>query len=147
KETTCNIGIVEGGIASNVVMPSVKIVFEARSLDEEKLDHLIKNVREVFEVEARKMNGGLNFNVKKGTPGFFIDENEEVIKEFKKKCEENNIECKIKPCGGGSDTNIFNKEGIKSVILGVGMEKVHTKEEYIKIEDLENMEKLLLSLI
>mgnify|MGYP002288896913 CR=1 FL=1 len=37
-----------------------------------------------------------------------------------------------------SDTNILNKNGIKSVNLGIGMKKAHTLEEYIAIEDLIN---------
>ena len=49
--------------------------------------------------------------------------------------------------GGGSDTNIYNSKGIPSVNLGIGMSKVHTKEEFIKIEDMVGCTKLLLSII
>lgn len=35
EETTANIGIVKGGIATNIVMPELEIVAEARSLSEE----------------------------------------------------------------------------------------------------------------
>jgi len=35
------------------------------------------------------------------------------------------------PSGGGSDANIFNKKGLPSAVLSVGMEKVHTVDEYI----------------
>ena len=33
---------------------------------------------------------------------------------------------------------MINKNGIKSVNLGIGMKKAHTLEEYIAIEDLIN---------
>ena len=38
EETTANIGIVKGGEATNIVMPELEIIAEARSLDEGKLD-------------------------------------------------------------------------------------------------------------
>ena len=47
------------------------------------------------------------------------------------------IEVKVTSSGGGSDANYFNQYGIKTVNLGIGMSNVHTKDEYIKIKDLE----------
>jgi len=39
------------------------------------------------------------------------------------------------PSGGGSDANIFNKKGLPSAVLSVGMEKVHTVDEYILVKN------------
>ena len=44
---------------------------------------------------------------------------------------------------GGSDANVFNGNGIKAVNLATGMAKVHTTEEYITIENLNNTAKLV----
>ncbi len=49
-----------------------------------------------------------------------------------------NIDAKTGSTGGGSDTNILNKNGLKAVNLGIGMKNAHTLEEYIAIEDLFN---------
>ncbi len=49
--------------------------------------------------------------------------------------------------GGGSDANIFNNLGIACANLGIGMKKVHTTEEFIKVEDLVNIARLLLEII
>ena len=40
--------------------------------------------------------------------------------------------------GGGSDSNIFAKQGFNSIIIGIGMYKVHTTEEYLELADLYN---------
>ena len=40
------------------------------------------------------------------------------------------IEPLITSTGGGSDTNIFNLNGIDSVVLATGMSKVHTTNEF-----------------
>ncbi len=46
------------------------------------------------------------------------------------------VEPKTQSTGGGSDANIFNGKGLKTVNLSTGMAKVHTTEEYIKITDM-----------
>ena len=49
--------------------------------------------------------------------------------------------------GGGSDANIYNQKGIPSVVLGTGMTKVHTKEETIKVDNLNKTAELCLELL
>ena len=43
----------------------------------------------------------------------------------------------LEESGGGSDANHFNTYGVPTVVLAVGMEKAHTKEEYIEEKDLQ----------
>lgn len=49
--------------------------------------------------------------------------------------------------GGGSDANIMVLHGIKPLVVGVGMTKVHTGEEYITIEDLNRSAELIVDLM
>jgi tripeptide aminopeptidase len=42
---------------------------------------------------------------------------------------------------------VFNKKGLSSVALAVGMEKVHTVDEYILVKNLKNTAKYVLSII
>ena len=57
------------------------------------------------------------------------------------------IEPLVTQGGGGSDANIYNQKGIPSVVLGTGMTKVHTKEEIIKVENLNKTAELCLELL
>ena len=57
------------------------------------------------------------------------------------------IEPLVTQGGGGSDANIYNQKGIPSVVLGTGMTKVHTKEETIKVENLNKTAELCLELL
>jgi tripeptide aminopeptidase len=57
------------------------------------------------------------------------------------------INIQTKRGGGGSDANIFNEHGIKTVIIGTGMQKVHTKQEFVKIKDLVLGGELLLEVL
>ena len=52
------------------------------------------------------------------------------------------IEPNIVPGGGGSDANIMNRNGIEAVVLGTGMSKVHTTNEFIEVKQLENTAEL-----
>jgi len=48
--------------------------------------------------------------------------------------------------GGGSDANVHNQHGIVALNIGVGMEKVHTTSEQLRIEDMYNCARLCLQL-
>ena len=137
-ETTANIGIVKGGIATNIVMPELEIVAEARSLSEEKLDAQTNHMVETFKNADKEFGAEIEIEVKRAYGPFNIDETDEIVQLAKKAFSNMNIEGKTASTGGGSDTNILNKNGIKSVNLGIGMKKAHTLEEYIAIEDLIN---------
>jgi tripeptide aminopeptidase len=49
--------------------------------------------------------------------------------------------------GGGSDANIFNAHGIATVILGTGMQSVHSTNEYIHLEDMVRTVQLIMEII
>ena len=66
---------------------------------------------------------------------------------MKKACENINLKCELKSSGGGSDANVYNAKGYIAINLAVGMSKVHTTEEYIKIDDLVEMSKLTLEIV
>ena len=53
----------------------------------------------------------------------------------------------VEGTGGGSDANYFNAFGLPCVVLGMGMNKVHTTEENIKIADLVKMAEFVVAII
>ena len=139
-------------------MPELEIVAEARSLSEEKLDESdaakifdlvaeqaeekldaqTNHMVETFKNADKEFGAEIEIEVKRAYGPFNIDETDEIVQLAKKAFSNMNIEGKTASTGGGSDTNILNKNGIKSVNLGIGMKKAHTLEEYIAIEDLIN---------
>jgi len=138
KETTANIGIVKGGVATNVVMPELEIAAEARSLSEEKLDIQTNHMIETFKKAAKEFGAEIDIQVNRAYGPYTIEENDEIVLLAKKALANMNITAKTGSTGGGSDTNVLNKNGIKAVNLGIGMKKAHTLEEYIAIEDIYN---------
>ena len=90
------------------------------------------------ENAAKEFGAEIEIDVNRAYGPFNIDENDEIVELAKKAFSNMNIEGKTASTGGGSDTNILNKNGLKAVNLGIGMKKAHTLEEYIAIEDLIN---------
>lgn len=147
EETTANVGIIKGGNATNIVCPEVIINAEARSLKNEKLaiqtDHMVK----CFEESCKSFGAECNIEVERAYDAYLIEKDDKFLEYTRKVMETVGLEPKEVSSGGGSDTNIYNSKGIKALNLGIGMEKCHTLEEYIKVEDLVKTSKVVLNLI
>ncbi|MDI6861246.1 MAG: M20/M25/M40 family metallo-hydrolase [Caldisericia bacterium] len=137
EETTANIGIIKGGNATNVVPDFVEVHGEARSRDENKLLKLTDEIIKIFIEETEKGGGGkLDYYLNREYNGYKFSEDDKLIVLIKRVFDSLNIKPIVRPTMGGSDSNIFHEKGIKTIVLSCGMMNVHTKEEYIRIEDL-----------
>jgi tripeptide aminopeptidase len=142
-ETTNNIGIIEGGKATNIIPAKVKIKAEARSHNEKKLLDITKAMSDALLDAAKKhtvdgTTGSVDIKVMQEYRSFHLDEADELVKLSEEACRKVGIEHKTSVGGGGSDANIFNYHGIKTAIAGTGMQNVHTLQESIRISDLVN---------
>lgn len=138
EETTCNIGIIGGGVATNVVPDLVEIEGDVRSRSNEKLEAIREEVVSTICNAVEKFGGKVTAEVEHKYSGFFIDTNSTVVKLAERACELHGFTPDITQTGGGSDANFFNAYGVPCVILGVGMKNVHTVDEFLKEEDLYN---------
>lgn len=146
-ETTANIGIIKGGQATNIICDRLEIKAEARSRDERKLEEQTRHMKECFEQAAAKFGGSVEFDAKLEYPAFNIEESDSIIKILKKAASDAGIELKLEATDGGSDTNIINGKGIQAVDLSVGMDKVHSVEEQLKIDDMVKAAEFLVAIV
>ncbi len=147
EETTANIGSINGGGATNIVTPEVIIAAEARSLDNSKLSAQSNHMKACFEAAAEKFGAKVEVDVVRMYNAFAVDESDEIVKITKEACANIGVEGFTASTGGGSDTNVFNGNGIKAINLGIGERKPHTLEEHIYIKDLTKVSELVLELI
>ena len=147
EETTANIGVINGGEGTNIVMPLVEIKAEARSLREDKLDAQTSHMVAAFEKAAADFGGKVEMDIERMYPPFHVEENDEIVVKVKEAFSQIGIEGYTASTGGGSDTNILNANGIKAVNLGIGEKKAHTLEEHIHIIDLVNSAKVVTQII
>ena len=147
EETTANIGRIEGGSVTNIVAPEVIVKAEARSLDNDKLNAQSEHMVLCFEEAAKEFGAVVESEVVRMYSAFSVDENDPIVKITMKACENIGIKPFTASSGGGSDTNIFNANGITSINLGIGEKKPHTLEEHLYIKDLVASSELVLELI
>ncbi|PMP60793.1 MAG: peptidase T [Caldimicrobium thiodismutans] len=153
QETTMNIGKINGGKYINIVPDFAIAEGEIRSHHEEKLENLKKQIettiREVIESYPKRFqdlpSGEVNFT--RVFKAFHIEEKDPLLEIVKKAGERIGLTMSLKKKEGGSDANVFNERGIKCVILGTGMQKVHTTEEFIRIKDLLNSARLVFEIV
>ncbi len=136
EETTANIGVIRGGQATNIVPDKVELLGEARSRTQNKLEAQVAHMKDITERAAEKYGAQAEVNTKLMYPAFSFKAEDSVIQLAQRAADSMGIPTKLVPSGGGSDANIINGYGIPTINLGIGMEKVHSVEEYIRIDDL-----------
>ena len=141
NETTCSIGIISGGSATNIVPDLVIIEGEVRSHNPEKLEEITQRMitaveETVSEYTLDDFQATADIDVKTEYHSFRLAEDHPVVQLSNAACVKINIPSTANIGGGGSDVNIFNKNGLEMAICGTGMENVHTVDEYILLDSL-----------
>ncbi len=136
EETTANIGTISGGNATNVVADFAEVLVETRSLKNEKLAEMTQLIVDNFEKTAKEFGAEVEISVNHSYDGYKLDQNLQVIALAKKAAENLGYEIVFKRSGGGSDANNFNMR-LPAVPLGTGMTNVHTTDESLSIEHLQ----------
>lgn len=136
EETTANIGVIQGGKATNIIPELVNIEGETRSIDPDKLEEQTNKIVRTLEQVAGEMGAKARVETELLYPRLKLEESDTAVSIAVKAAQQLGLKTSLVSTGGGSDANIFNGYGIPTVNLGIGMNKVHSTEEFIRIEDL-----------
>lgn len=155
QETTCNIGIIEGGIAINIVPNLVTVKGEVRSHDEEKLKKVTNEIISSFKGVVENYNGvsfddglpRLDIQIEKDFSRTYIPNDHPVVILACKAAENLGRKMVTKTTGGGADANIFFEKDIATGVLGTGMRDMHTVRESVRLDDMVRTTELLLEII
>ncbi|HAF06809.1 TPA: peptidase T [candidate division WOR-3] len=157
SQTTANIGVIEGGVASNIVAKRCSAKGEVRSHDDERLRYYTEKIKEAVYNAVNKnriilpdgsvKTANCKIEVEKAYSAMYVKEDEPVLQRAIDVYKNLKIPYRILTGGGGSDANIFNEHGIKTVIIGTGMKNVHTVDEYILEEDLVTVTNIILGIM
>jgi tripeptide aminopeptidase len=145
-ETTANIGKINGGVARNIVPENTKIMLEARSLKESKLEKITEKMIGSLKRASDDTGCKLKYKLIREYDGFNIGPEEIPLKIALNAIKEIGIDPMVESSGGGSDINVFNSKGKRAVNLSSGMEDVHTNSEYVKASQLEKLAQLILEI-
>jgi tripeptide aminopeptidase len=156
EETTANIGLIEGGQATNIVPSLVTVSGEVRSHSPDKLERETRKIVTSFEAHVSAYRE--SFPSDDGLPKLEVDVREDfsvlnishdhpVITMAEEAAASLGRKMQTKTSGGGSDANIFFGHGIVAGVLGTGMKDMHTVRESIALEDMVRSAELLLEIV
>ncbi len=154
-ETTCNIGVIEGGKAINIVPKLVTVKGEVRSHDQDKLDKVTDQIVSSFKqtianhhaISADANLPRLETQIEKDFSRTYIPDDHPVVKLACRAAENLGRGMVTKTSGGGADANIFFENNIVIGVLGTGMRDMHTVRESVALEDMVKTTELLLEII
>ncbi len=146
-ETTANLGIISGGTGTNVVCAEVNIKAEARSTVVEDLDRQVGHMVQRFEEAAREAGAQVEINHVRHYKSYHVGEDTAVVQVAQRAARNLGFSGDLRTTLGGSDANIYNVQGVPSIVVATGMDKIHTHEEYVSIKDLVDVTRLSIELI
>ena len=141
KRGTSNVGVVQGGEATNQVTDLVYVRGESRSHDPKFVVEITKAYKSAFERAARKVKsrtggcGKIKFRSKLDYGPFRLDRSEPVVRESVAAAKALGHRLKLVSVDGGLDANHMNARGLPTVTLGAGQHSPHTVDEYIVVRE------------
>jgi tripeptide aminopeptidase len=137
--TTANLGVIHGGMATNIIPPSVVIRGEARGIHPESLAAQVAHMRERFESAARALGATVDITVTRMYDSINLDENTPVVQLVQRAMRSVDVAPLMISTGGGSDANVMAGRGISVANLGFGVVGPHALDEHISVADLNRV--------
>lgn len=148
EDLTCNIGVMEGGAAINIVPPSLAIRGEMRSHDEQKLSDLIARYQSICEDVQERFPGGLvELKHVRRYNHFLVPAEQRVIQRAMEAGQALGVNPQLAAMNIGSDAHILNQHHLPTVVLGMGFHYSHSLGEFIFCEELEQVYQLVHRLV
>lgn len=156
EETTANIGVIEGGMAINIIPNLVRLKGEARSHSEEKLDrqtrHMLQCLEEAasrysLELDGKHYQAQVEARIDREYDRMDVPEDSGIVQLVRRAAQKLNVELKTMATGGGCDANVFNQKGLEVANLSTGMRGIHTVKEWLDLKDLYLSAQMVLEIV
>jgi glutamate carboxypeptidase len=146
RQTTLNVGVIQGGTVSNVVPEEAFIKVDVRVMQPgewERLESEMNHLQPVLDGTSLEITGGLN-----RPPMPFDDRMKATFEKARSIAAQIGMELKAGGTGGASDANFVAPLGIP-VLDGLGAvgEGYHSEREYIFADSLEERAKLVTAIL
>jgi tripeptide aminopeptidase len=145
--TTANVGVIEGGTATNVVAERCRVTAEARSLDERALSQQVSAMLDALTWAATEAEVDLETRVVNEFTGYRLSAKDPQLATAVRALRACGIEPETVATGGASDVNALLAGGLPSVNLCNDLFDIHTPDERIAVASLERLVDVTLALI
>ena len=150
---TANIGVINGGDATNVVTPLVTLRAEARSHDPMMRKRIVTEIETAFQSAAASLTnnaglrGRIEFESRVDYESFALPDDDPSIIAGEAAVHAVGRSPHRKISDGGLDANWLFRHGIPAVTLGCGQHNIHTSDERLIIADYLDSCRIALHLI
>ncbi len=155
-ETTANIGVVEGGMAVNIVPNQVILRGEARSHSRTKLERQTEHMkrcledaaaRHALEADGKRHTATVETKIERDYDRMDVPDSAPIVKLVLEAARNLNLEVKTQATGGGCDANVLNQKGLVVANLATGMREIHTVNEWLDLKDLYLSAQIVLEIV
>jgi len=155
-ETTANIGVIEGGMAVNIVPNSVILKGEARSHSQEKLDrqteHMLRCLQDAasrhsLELGGRQFIASIDAKIERDYDRMDVPDGAAIVQLVRAAAKNLRVDIKTLATGGGCDANVLNQKGLEVANLSTGMREIHTVKEWLDLKDLNLSAQMVLEVV
>jgi succinyl-diaminopimelate desuccinylase len=133
---TMNIGMIKGGIASNIVPDKCSVRLDRRILPGESIESVTKEIQDVID-EVKQEDGDIETNLRvlgSGAP-FETSPSEMICQIAKKTLEELKLPSEFVGFEQVSDGRFFAEKGVPTILIGPGIAKqAHTPDESLELD-------------
>lgn len=147
KETTANVGIIEGGIVRNGVPDRVIFKAECRSLTHSKAENLANEMKKTIIREVEAAGAQVDIVMNNLCKAVDIPESSFTVDLSKKALKTVGVDAKATFMTGFTDASIYNNMGIEMAVVGIGARNEHSLDEHIYVEDMEKALKMIVELL
>ncbi len=155
-ETTANLGLLEGGMAVNIVPNRVRVRGETRSRSLAKLEAQTQHMRRCFEEAAARHKataGGrehvarVDTRIERDYDRLDLPDDAPIVRLVQRAAANLGKPLQTRATGGGCDANVLNGRGLAIANLGCGMREIHTVNEWIDVKDMIATAELLVETV
>jgi len=147
NSTTLNIGKILGGESINVIPAQAILEGEIRSLDQDNVDMVLKDVEKKFVEAAESLNGKMEMTSCWDFKPYQTSAKSAVYQRLYNAIKNVGLEPSPTISAGGSDANSLNKRGIPTINIGIGAQNPHSNDEFILLEDFQKSAEIAFQLI
>lgn len=147
EETTLNVGMINGGLGTNIVPDTCVVKGEVRSINHEKAKKQAELVRKQFERSCSAAHATFDFELFVASKAYETSLEHPVVTRFESACNKLRLPVSIVKTFGGSDNNIIAQHGIAGIVVANAMSRIHACDEFTTVEEIIRIAELTLTLM
>lgn len=137
--TTANVGVISGGTSGNVIPGHCAVDAESRSLDTERAAEVAGKIADACAWGASEHGCDVDVRIEELFRGYEVPGSSAALELAEAGLRGAGLEPLRVAIGGGSDANVFRRDGFDCILLSNGTGSVHTSEEIVPARSLDKM--------